>query len=172
MKTTIKSFGTAIIAFFLLITACEGPQGEPGPAGKDGTNGTNGVNGKDGNANVIQISFTSRSFANTVGSLLTLSLSGVDADLAKKSAYFTYVNTNGFWYSVPGQISIIGEFRTYLEALPTSKLTITRVTTGSILNADAIRVILIPANDLRSGRKVNLDFTDYNEVKKFYHLPD
>jgi hypothetical protein len=30
--------------------------------------------------------------------------------------------------------------------------------------------VIIPANDIRSGRKAAVDFSDYNAVKAYYNL--
>lgn len=159
----------------------EGPAGPAGPAGAPGSAGTigpagttgpAGAAGQNGNANVIQISYGAKTWANTVGATVILNLTGVDAALANKSAYFTYIRNGSLWYSVPGEISTFGEFRTYLTPAATSTVHIKRVSTGAIVDAEAVRMLLVPANDLRNGRLAAVDFSDYQAVKKAYNLPD
>jgi hypothetical protein len=152
-----------------------GPQGPTGPAGAAGAAGSTGAQGpagQNGNANVIQISFGAKNWANTVGATVLLNLTGVNADVASKSAYFTYVRNGNLWYSVPGEISTYGEFRTYLTPAATSTVHIKRVSTGAILNAEGVRVLLVPANDLRNGRQAAINYANYNQVKAYYNLPD
>lgn len=155
-----------------LLTACSSATGEVGPKGDTGAQGPAGPAGQNGNANVIQISYGTRTWVNTVGTSVTLSLTGVNASVASNSAYFTYIQVDNLWYAVPGEISSYGEFRTYLNPQATSTVVIRRVTTGIALNATAVRVILIPASDLRNGRKAAIDYSNYEEVKKAYNLPD
>jgi hypothetical protein len=164
-----------------LLTACPSATGEIGPKGDKGDTGAQGPAGvqgpagpagQNGNANVIQISYGARTWANTVGALITLNLTGVNASVASNSAYFTYIQLDNLWYAVPGEISSYGEFRTYLSPQATSTVVIRRVTTGIALNATAVRVIIIPASDLRNGRKAAIDYSNYEEVKKAYNLPD
>ncbi|GHB52008.1 collagen-like protein [Persicitalea jodogahamensis] len=149
-----------------------GPAGAQGPAGPAGAQGPAGAAGQNGNANVIQITYGAKTWANTVGAIVTLSLTGVNADVAGKSAYFTFIRDGNLWYSVPGEISTYGEFRTYLTPAATSTVSIRRVSTGTILNAESVRILIIPANDLRNGRLSAVDFTNYEAVKKAYGLPD
>ena len=168
-------------------SACKGPQGDPGPkgdtgvagaqgaagpAGAAGATGPAGPAGQNGNANVIQISYGAKSWANIVDTSVELLMTGVNADFVSKSAYFTYVSTGTLWYSIPGEIGTYGEFRTYISPTANSTLVIKRASTGIVLNATAVRVVLIPANDLRNGRKAAVDYANYEEVKKFYNLPD
>lgn len=158
-----------------------GAQGPAGPAGSAGTAGaagsaggpgTQGPAGQNGNANVIQVTYGAKSWANTIGATVILSLTGVNADLANKSAYFTYVRNGVLWYSVPGEISSFGEFRTYISPAATSTVQIKRVSTGAVLAAEGVRILLVPANDLRNGRQAAINYANYNEVKAYYNLPD
>ena len=184
-------FTSLMLAFSVSFVSCTtekgdpGPQGEQGPAGAAGSAGTNGSTGpagatgpkgaagQDGNANVIQYSFGARSWANTVSSEQGFSLAGVDANMIANSAYFAYVRNGNFWYSVPGQISSFGEFRTYTRATGNpANVYITRTTTGNVLDAEGVRIILIPASVLRNGRQVAVDYSNYAEVKAYYNLPD
>lgn len=149
-----------------------GPQGPQGVAGPQGPAGPAGPQGQPGNADVRQITFGSKNWANTVGTSVSLTLNGVNQETAEKSAFFTYLKADGNWYPVPGEVSSYGEFRTYLIASANSTLYVKRVTAGSVLNATAVRVLLIPANALTNARQAAIDFNDYEAVKKAYNLPD
>ncbi|MBD2755373.1 collagen-like triple helix repeat-containing protein [Spirosoma validum] len=180
LRTLLLAF--SITLFFVACKSGEsgesgepGPQGQAGPAGPTGATGPAGPQGpagQNGNANVIQISYGAKSWANTVDASVELNLTGVNADFVSKSAYFTYVTTGTLWYSIPGGVSSYGEFRTYISPAATSTLFIKRLTTGTVLSATAVRVVLIPANDLRNGRKAAVDYTNYEEVKQYYNLPN
>lgn len=169
-------------ALCIVQLSCKGPQGEVGPAGAAGPAGATGpagVSGVTGNANVIQFTYAPRSFSNTAGLITTLSLPNTTTQVAASSAFFVYLGfVNGAnpinWHAIPGNIPDGGSFRTWLYNATTPQVAIQRetlaATTGSILFTP--RVVMIPANDLRNGRKAALDFTSYNEVKAFYNLPD
>ena len=182
--TSISQLLRLLLAFSitLFLVACKsgesggsgepGPQGPTGATGPAGSAGPQGPAGQNGNANVIQIIYGAKSWANTTGTSVELTLTGVNADFVSKSAYFAYVSTGSLWYSIPGEVSSHGEFRTYISPAANSTLFIKRVSTGSTLNATAVRVVLIPANDLRNGRKAAVDYTNYEEVKQYYNLPN
>lgn len=76
-----------------------GAQGVAGPAGPQGSAGPQGPAGQNGNANVIQITYGSRTHT---GSEMFYLLTGVTPTVVNSSAYFTYVNAGGNWYSLPG----------------------------------------------------------------------
>ncbi|QDK79198.1 hypothetical protein EXU85_11510 [Spirosoma sp. KCTC 42546] len=91
------------------------------------------------------------------------------------SAFFTYVRTdvsNAVWISLPGTNLFSG--RTYNVAVNSStiRLYINRTSGTGSETFTATRVVVIPVNDLRNGRKAAVDYTDYETVKAFYHLPD
>ena len=150
-------------------TGAQGPQGVAGPQGPAGPAGPQG---QTGNADVRQITFGSKSWANTTGALVELTLNGINQEMADKSAYFTYLKYGGYWYPVPGEVSSAGEFRTYMFPGAKSLLGIRRVTTGFALTATAVRIVIIPANALTNARQAAIDFSDYNAVKKAYNLTD
>ena len=149
-----------------------GPQGPAGVAGPAGSSGPQGAAGQNGNANVIQITYGAKSWVNSIGATVILNLTGVNADLASKTAYFTYVRNGTLWYAVPGEISTFGEFRTYLTPAAVSTVQIKRVSTGAALDAEGVRILLVPANDLRNGRQATVNYANYNEVKAYYNLPE
>lgn len=150
----------------------QGPAGPAGSAGAAGGPGAQGPAGQNGNANVIQITYGAKSWANSIGATVILNLTGVNTDLANKSAYFTYIKNGSIWYSVPGEISTFGEFRTYMTPAATSTVHVKRVSMGAVVDAEGVRVVLVPANDLRNGRQATINYANYSEVKAYYNLPD
>jgi len=176
-----KTATLLVMTMLVLATACtkeasevgpEGATGPQGPQGVAGPQGPSGPQGQAGNADVRQISFGSQNWANTAGASVTLTLNGINQEMAEKSAFFTYLKVNSLMYPVPGEVSSYGEFRTYLTPAANSTMYIKRVTTGVTLTAAAVRVVIIPANVLTNARQAAIDFTDYNAVKEAYNLPD
>ena len=185
MKSSIKVLSQFTVLLAIIFASCKGPQGDigpagpagptgaAGPAGSQGAKGDKGDTGATGNANVIQISYGSRTHT---GGTLEYILTGLTQNQVNNSMFLTYVNNNNsLWYQIPGYTSgAVFQYRVYVSQNTTTTpiLTISRVTgTGSDIFS-ATRIIIIPANDLRSGRKDNLDFSDYESVKAYYHLKD
>lgn len=174
-KLRFLSLALISASMVFLLTACPGSQGEPGPAGPQGSKGDTGAQGpagQNGNANVIQITFGSRTHTGTA---ISYTLPNIGASIINNAAYFTYVNpNNGNWYALPGTTA--GgtlEYRTYIVPnTPNSTLYVSRVAgTGSDVFSST-RVVIIPASDLRNGRKAAVDYSKYEEVKAYYNLPD
>jgi hypothetical protein len=187
----IVIFSAFVLCSGLLFTNCEGPagpMGEVGPTGAAGLAGPAGATGQTGNANVIQFSFAARTWPNTAGGQQNFTLTNVTGQTLSSSAVLAYVgltNANGAadvnWFMVPNLIKAgtvdFGEFNSWVFVNPTAAtgniLAIRResVGTSGILTAP-VRVIIIPANDIRNGRKAPIDFSDYNAVKAYYNLKD
>ena len=131
-----------------------------------------GPAGPTGNANVIQLTFGSKTHT---GAEISFSLTGITQDQLNQSAYFTYVNPTGsFWYALPGTTAGgAKEYRTYVQAQASGAplLYINRVAGNGTENFTSTRVIIIPASVLNSAR-LNIDMTNYLEVKNAFNLPD
>jgi hypothetical protein len=185
MKTITRLLGLAsIVAMFIFLDACKAEKGEVGPIGATGAvgavgaagakgdkgdKGDAGATGATGNANVIQISYGSKT--NTGGATL-YTLTGVTAAQAAGAAILCYVDpNNGLWYFMPGFSSGgTNQYRTFLEG---NTLSLSRVNISSTSETFIrARIIVIPANDLRTGRRAAVDFSDYEAVKKYYNLKD
>jgi hypothetical protein len=189
MKTITRLLGLfAVVAIFIFLDACKAEKGEVGPAGATGAVGATGATGAKGdkgdkgdtgavgatgNANVIQVSYASRTHT---GASLNYNLPAtITKAIFDNSAYFVYVsNVDGNTYSLPGWFT--GGTNTYrvgtLVSTGVQGVFISRVAgTGSDI-FNTTRIVIIPANDLRTGRKAAVDYTDYEAVKAFYHLKD
>lgn len=163
------------LLFNLMLAACKsGEKGDPGPAGPAGPTGATGPAGATGNANVIQITYGSKTHT---GAELAYDLTGITEEQVRNSAFFTYVRTTSdWWHSLPGRVlNLSGTgYREYTTTINIRvlRLYITRASgTGTDVFQNA-RIVMIPANDLRNGRKAAVDFSNYEAVKQFYNLPD
>ncbi len=189
MKTITRLLGLAsIVAMFIFLDACKGAAGDVGPIGVTGAvgavgatgtkgdkgdKGDTGATGATGNANVIQISYTSKTHT---GLDLQYALpTTITKAIFDNSAYFVYVsNTSGNTYALPGWFTGgANSYRTYTAVSTTTQsIYVGRVAgTGSDV-FNTTRILVIPASDLRTGRKAAVDYTDYEAVKKYYNLKD
>lgn len=180
MKTITKILAMlAVMSALIFINACKGPAGDvgpagvAGPAGPTGATGVIGAVGATGNANVIQVSYTSRTHT---GSSLTYNLPvTITKAIFENSAYFVFVtNTDGNTYSLPGWFT--GGANTYRVGTVISTgiqgVFISRVAGSGNDVFNTTRIVVIPANDLRTGRKAAVDYNDYEAVKAYYGLKD
>lgn len=147
-----------------------------------GAPGAPGAPGVDGNANVTQISFGSKTFAGT-GAIISLTLPGITKSIAEKSMILSYGKTSGagsvaYWYQLPGYgYSAIREYRTFLEAKDPASILNIRMETGTSPSSpetfDAIRVLVIPASALVTGRGITppYDISDYESMRAYFKLP-
>lgn len=161
-------------------TGATGATGPAGPAGPTGATGPAGPTGATGNANVRQITFGSRTIS--VGnSTISLTLTGVDRALLEQSAVLVYVrfgslSSSTLWYQIPGYVGGFSGMRLNVRFYGNSPMTLEIFPDNfqgtTPLTLDAIRVVIIPSNSQTNGRKAALDYTNYEEVKKAYNLPD
>ncbi len=182
-----------VVCGSLLLTSCEGPEGAVGPAGPAGPTGASGPAGpagQTGNANVIQFTYAARTWAAASYSFQQFGFPGdITPAIMNNSVILVYMtpasnpsNTTPYnWYLIPGTVLSTDraghEFyfetafgRTPAEGTPTINV-FRKIASASTLTATT-RIILIPANDIRNGRKAAVDFSDYNAVKEFYDLKD
>lgn len=174
----------------LLFTNCKGPEGGVGPAGPAGVAGpagpagATGPAGQTGNANVIQISYAAKTWTAAKGSVQQFIFpSNVTSAIMNSSAILIYM-TNGTpnnatsygWYAIPGTVYANGiEHEFYYEtsfAGNTAGINIYRKVASTASLSASTRIVIIPANDIRGGRKAAVDFSDYNAVKAYYNLED
>lgn len=188
MKRRNLSFLSLLLTITVFLIACKGEQGDIGPAGPTGATGSagpagsNGINGKDGNANVTPLNFGSKTHSNT-DLLLSLPATITTSEI-DKSFFYVYVKqtlktTNGgtsaFWFSVPGEIGNGNEYAFYVSTGASNNgIYLRRVVNFASGNDtfDAVRVVIIPANNIINGRFNSLDFTNYVQVKKAFGLAD
>lgn len=165
-KLSIKILTIALVLSSTAFISCKkeaGPKGDPGTPGIDG------------NANVTQISFGSKTIP--ANSFITLTLPGITKPIAEKSLILTYGKASGtpYWYQLPG-FGYLGtrEYRAFVEPRdPASFLTISMVGGTTSETFDAIRVLVIPASALVSGRGgvAPYDISDYESMRAYFKLP-
>jgi hypothetical protein len=180
MKTITRIFGMLLMAVAVIfMDACKaekgevGPAGPAGPTGPMGATGATGSIGATGNANVIQVSYTTRTHTGT--ELLYNLPASITKAIFDNSAFYVYVsNVNGNTYALPGWFTGgTNSYRTY-TAVSTSiqGIYINRVAGSGNDVFDKTKILVIPASDLRNGRKAPVDYSDYNAVKAYYDLKD
>ncbi|HEY4208521.1 MAG TPA: hypothetical protein VGM31_16965 [Puia sp.] len=171
-----------------------GPAGPQGPQGVQGLQGLPGTTGQSGNGNVMQYVYApvDQSGQNFLGIDLTKPAPDsnffgiriiVPNDTADICAWFCYLYKNGVWTAIPGiapdDQSTYNFWFGYEDAalpLDTCDFIIDR-TAGPGDVYDAIRYVRILISNVgtnsTSGGKPglpNIDFSNYLEVKKYYHL--
>jgi hypothetical protein len=168
----------------LLFIQCQGPQGEPGPQGETGATGAQGVAGpagpqgpagQNGNANVIQVTYGSRTHN---GNQMTFILpASITQAMLNSSIFFMYIK-QGNWYALPGAgLNGLRSYRVYASAsnsVASPSIFINRTTGTGDDVFESIRFLIIPSTTQINGRVglPDIDFSDYNAVKVYYNLPD
>jgi hypothetical protein len=170
MKKYSLFLNAAIIATIFLVVSCKGPQGDVGPAGSAGIAGPVGA---IGSANVIYSDWISVNFTGSSPSYVgTITAPRITQEILDKGYVKTYfknpsglVNSLNFYqpngtvlyslwaYYTVGKINMSGQ--NYNPSSPTY----------------SYRYIIVPGGTA-SGRKANIDYSDYNAVKAAYNLPD
>jgi len=157
-----------------------------GATGAQGSAGAQGVAGTPGNANVVQFSFASGTIlpADTtaptfVGSSPQLFLLNVDKTTLDKSALAVYAKFSGndAWQALPltafagtnvlaytVAASVDGQGKVFVQLSRASSSAHPLTTTFT-----AVRVLLVPANVLNTGRST-LDWGRYEEVRAVFGL--
>jgi hypothetical protein len=187
MKTITRIFAMlAVMSAVIFMDACKAEKGEVGPIGATGAvgavgavgatgakgdKGDTGATGATGNANVVQISYGSKTHTGLdLQYIIPASITKATLD---NSAYFVYVSNSGNnTYYLPGWFTGgANSYRTYTYTA-TNSIFVSRVSGSGSDVFTTTRIIIIPANDLRTGRKATIDYNDYEEVKKYYGLKD
>ncbi|MFD2908749.1 hypothetical protein ACFSX9_08360 [Flavobacterium ardleyense] len=190
MKTKAKFLVYGMMALALLITSCSS-DGETGPAGSNGTNGTDGA---DGVANVY---FSDKFFPdwNEVDEVRSKRMKITNPNFSKVSqggvAVFVYWSTNnGTTYVLPyTQYNNDGTVRStksyllrggdqlFLDIKKFGADFLPNETEGKIGTAihNQIRYIIVPSGTLMGrsqGSESNLDYSNFEEVKKYYNISE
>ena len=190
--TTIKFLGTAIIMATILFTSCKGPQGDIGPAGPKGDTGTTGATGATGpkgdtgatgatgasgsgggtstTSNVFYSNWLSVQFTGFDEFSATINAPKITQEILDKGTVLTYAKSNVTGNVIPLPFAALnGTTRT------TVVYNLGKVLLGANFNASSqtYRYIIIPAGtSIGAGRKVSIDFSNYEAVKDFYGLKD
>jgi Collagen triple helix repeat (20 copies) len=149
----------------------KGDTGAKGDKGDKGDTGATGATGATGNANVIQVTYGSKT--HTGSDLEYIIPASITKATLDNSAYFVYVsNSGGNTYDLPGWFTGgVNSYRTY-NYTPSNSVYVGRISGSGNDIFTKTRIVIIPANDLRNGRRAAVDYTDYEAVKKYYDLKD
>lgn len=171
-------------------TGPAGPAGPAGTAGPTGPTGAPGPTGQSGNANVMAYDYfpqngidLSQAKPNNGFELDFL----VENDTLDISAWFVYLFKNPAWFAVPGESWYDSSSYTFTNgyfdvAAPydTAFFVVTRPSgPGGIYDGIRIvRILLSGITNITDGTRSsgdrrglpNIDFRNYEEVKKYYHL--
>ena len=181
-----------LFKFMLLITtltfiSCqkeEGPPGPQGPAGPVGPRGPQGVQGAtgpqgpigiSGNANVMQYTYGTQNFTQGY-KVLQLTTT---KDTMERSAWLTYLyyETLARWYQIPGYAyNAATNYRISMGHV-SNKVHFYIDREGPGETYAKAKVIRIFANGILVGGRLvhqlpDIDFSNYETVKKYYNLPD
>lgn len=184
----------------IMLTACEaetGPQGPKGdtgetgavglagPKGDQGAKGSKGAPGANGNAEVlIRLSDTQRTIAPGInaGLIWYIDPALISVERVKSSATFVYLKlsapnaANEEWVAIPGSVFVAGSTHqtfTYAMIYENSRAGVDffRTAGEGSLTFYASKILFVPKTSA-SARLASVDYSDYNAVKKYYHLED
>ena len=196
----VSSVLTVVAIATISIVSCKkgdtGPAGPAGPAGPSGTQGPVGPTGQSGNANVMAYDyFPTDDNDNLTGVDFSLPKpnNGVELDMLVKNdtldraAWFCYLYKDPAWFAAPGTSLLDSSTYTFtygyydvVQPYDTAFFVVTRATgPGAVYHG--MRIVRILLSDLTTesaggGRNGNrrglpdIDFRNYEEVKKYYHL--
>ena len=199
MRLNMKSFTRLAVCAITIATvsiiSCKkgdtGPAGPAGPAGAQGAQGVQGVagpSGQSGNANVMQyIYFADASGIDLTGPAPNQNKFGllIDAsnDTLENCAWFMYLHRDGAWFGIPGagegDTSTYSFFYGYISNALDTAIFLASRTSGPGEVFDAMKVVRILVSGTvtnstgGSGNRrglPNIDFSNYEEVKKYYNL--
>lgn len=183
MKMIFKILGSCLL-FSILVLGCAedgepGPKGDQGEQGEKGDKGDQGEKGDTGTANVVYSKWLESEFSNDI-TYEEYQLVEIDTNQysLNTTVFLLYCRTgNNIVYPLPRQINettygyyILPDFGTGLPA----RIMVYR--DGNIPGGSSVpvhfRYVLIPGGVNIGGRIGQPDFDDYEEVRKFYNIPN
>jgi len=193
MKSITRSLAViAITIATISMVSCKkgdtGPAGPAGPAGPQGPQGPVGPTGQSGNGTVMQFIYADQGAIDLTGAAPNNNKFGLlinaSDDTLVNAAWFAYLYKDGAWYGVPGagenDASNYSFSYGYISnALDTAVFLVSRSSgPGEIYDAFKVVRILIDQTATNStggsGNRTrglpNIDFRNYEEVKKYYNL--
>lgn len=180
----------------LFLMACEGPEGKVGPQGAQGPQGvagTNGAKGDPGNpAGALQISWGGQTTNNDGSLILNGTINGIAAKSIEKGSFNCYVKSENYWFQIPQKILINSTLLEYiwfyvfgdneiaiaLQQIPMAILA-GQNSDGSSkvvfqplqkVTFQDVRLVIVPAQNARLSAEI--DWTDYETVRKTFNLPE
>lgn len=187
----------SLLTFTALFIACQGPEGPPGPAGTPGAQGPKGDPGPQGpkgdpgtstgSNSVIQINYPTKTH-NGIDDLLLLFPASITSEIVERSLFYVYVKqisrdnqgvAYSYWFPIPGETLPGNEYSYFLspgERGAAPGLFLRRTISFRAGNEvfEAVRVLVVPSGSTLTGgrRAAVLDYRNYEEVRRFYNLPE
>jgi len=171
-----------LLAFILLITACskEGPAGPAGPAGPQGAGGANGAQGPKGDtgtANVIYSAWLDVNFQQSADSnwRATIAAPRLTEPILTRGVIKVYVNFGTLASPVIVPLPyfdggfIINPFYSLLTIRIISNDNASTGNNSAGVKVFQYRYVLIPGS---TTARSTVDLNNYQEVKKYYSIPD
>jgi hypothetical protein len=155
-----------ISIIIVAIISCKGPQGEVGPQGTQGSQGIQGNAGPIGTANVIYSEWTNITFTGSGSSWQAkISAPKITQEILDKGLVKTYFKLDKNVYELPlasGGLSYLYQSISIgnINLLSNSKWS----------SEIPWRYVIIPGGI--GARRANIDYSDYEAVKKAYNIPD
>lgn len=163
---------TILAILFMFIVSCKTEKGEVGPAGPTGATGApgaTGATGATGTANVIYSNWITTSFSGTPGLYLgNITAPKITQDVLDKADIRVYWSESGRVVSLPYAQVIGGTTYTIHQRFYVGKI---ELVASYLLANQQFRYVIIPGG-VAGGRKAAIDYSNYEEVKKYYNIPD
>ncbi|WP_428658096.1 collagen-like triple helix repeat-containing protein [Runella sp.] len=176
-------------ALLLIVSACAGPQGDTGPVGPQGPTGAKGDPGSSGTAfySTNWVAVTKQSFItnyNKTEFYSTIGLQGgvIQTYLTQKTLdggmvflYNRVASNKAFVNAVPWDTYFNGAHVTYSFALEPGRISAfvsfsKDIDVSQFFADEEFRAVIIPPAS--GARFANVNWKDYNEVKKVLNLED
>lgn len=188
-NNTMKILSYLSLALVVLVSACTGPQGDPGPQGPQGVQGPKGDPGSSGAAfystNWVSIpkqSFVTNYDQNELYTSIGLQGGAIQTYLTQKTLdggmvllYNRVASNKSFVNAVPWDTYFDGAHVTYSFAAEPGKISAfisfsKAVNVSNFFTDEEYRAVIVPpATGARLG---NVNWKDYNEVKRVLNLED
>jgi hypothetical protein len=183
MKKLKSIFAICTVAVMIASCQKEGPEGPQGIQGIQGEHGLQGVPGQDGNANVHSVTF-SYTWASNDFPFYTYTLncptSNITSVIINDGAVLGYVSTNNGvnWNPITYYISLGANSHIYFRgsisdgnyAVIIGRDDGGNVTSSLISSTIKVKVVTIAGSARMENPNVN--FNNYEEVKKVFNLKD
>ncbi|GHB81272.1 collagen-like protein [Persicitalea jodogahamensis] len=156
--------------------SCDKLKGEIGPAGEQGEQGIQGEKGDPGDpAGAIQVTLDTASTDANGDLARGFEVGAANAAIVEKGAVLVYAKTSIAWFPLPGPIIFADGVSNYTFAyvIQGANLVVQLLQLDEVPKKrkfQAVRVVLIPAANARLN--ADIDYKDYEAVRKAYNLPE
>lgn len=154
----------------IVMNACKTEKGDVGPIGSTGAKGDTGATGAMGTANVSYSDWVNITFGGSGTSYIAnISAPKLTQDILDKGDVHIYWKLGTTVQYIPYSQTIGSTTYTIFQVLTVGNIKLT--SSYAVASNTSIRYVIIPGA-IAGGRKAAIDYNNYNEVKKYYNLPD